>query len=135
MNSSPPRTNSAPSQMTSILASASLYSPNPLAPALYHQFPKADQSRQPAGSSRGRAQHFRSRTKRGEIRQRGDFALASRHDCAGVAFYWRADRAHRLDRLQGAEAEKAVSYLALRRTIRAVRIEINDEAAPHGRPT
>jgi hypothetical protein len=52
-----------------------------------------------------------------------------------VAFYWRADRAHRLDRLQGAEAEKAVPYLALRRTIRAVRIEINDEAAPHGRPT
>jgi hypothetical protein len=55
--------------------------------------------------------------------------------CAGVAFYWRADRAHRLDRLQGAEAEKAVPYLALRRTIRAVRIETNDEAAPHGRPT
>ena len=25
-----------------------------------------------------------------------------------MAFYWRADRAHRLDRLQGAEAEKAV---------------------------
>jgi hypothetical protein len=39
---------------------------------------------------------------------------------------------HRLDRLQGAEAEKAVPYLALRRTIR---IETNDEAAPHGRPT
>jgi hypothetical protein len=36
---------------------------------------------------------------------------------------------------QGAEAEKAVPYLALRRTIRAVRIETNNEAAPHGRPT
>ena len=52
-----------------------------------------------------------------------------------MAFYWRADGAHRLDHLQGAEAEKAVPYLALRRTIRAVRIETNDEAGPHGRPT
>ena len=46
MNTTPPKTNSAPSQMTSILASTSLYSPNPLAPAPYHQFSKAGQSRQ-----------------------------------------------------------------------------------------
>jgi len=41
MNSSPPRTNSTPSQMTSILASARLYSPKPLARLQYHQSPKA----------------------------------------------------------------------------------------------
>src|ERR1700736_654443 len=40
MNSSPPRTNSAPSQMTSILASARLYSPMPPAHPQYHQFPR-----------------------------------------------------------------------------------------------
>ena len=39
MNTTPPRTNSAPSQMTSILASAGLYPPKPLARQQYHHFP------------------------------------------------------------------------------------------------
>ena len=41
MNSSPLRTHSAPSQMTSILASARLYSPKLPARQRYHQSPKA----------------------------------------------------------------------------------------------
>jgi len=49
--------------------------------------------------------------------------LVNWNHCGGVAFYWRADRGHGLDRLPGAKAEKAVPYLALRRTIRAVRTE------------
>jgi hypothetical protein len=47
MNSSPPRTNSAPSQMTSILASARLYSPSSPTPSPYHRSTKADRSHQP----------------------------------------------------------------------------------------
>src|SRR5258706_8440102 len=43
------------------------------------------------------------------------FKLTGNH-CGGVAFYWRADRGHGLDRLPGANAEEAVPYLGPART-------------------